>query len=189
MARQVRLRNARTRQNISASTTTNDLVRLKPTPINIHPVHHPTPIANIERQGNNANNPSPQYLNLVTSFAIDVPDPGPPLAERVCSTMAAYPDAQKLPVAEKLNEQVPLLKQAAKNASKEAAAEKRKQQPAIRQERFLRRLNEAWHGDGWMLPEPFRSKSKSQAKGFKDLHYLCHITDIACKHGLDLPSL
>ncbi|KAK1955868.1 hypothetical protein LY78DRAFT_674774 [Colletotrichum sublineola] len=76
--------------------------------------------------------------------------------------MAAYPDAQKLPVAEKLNEQVPLLKQAAKNASKEAAAEKRKQQPAIRQERFLRRLNEAWHGDGWMLPEPFRSKSKTQ---------------------------
>ncbi|KAK1570008.1 uncharacterized protein LY79DRAFT_674300 [Colletotrichum navitas] len=103
--------------------------------------------------------------------------------------MAAYPDAKKHPIAEKLNEQVPLLRNAAKGASKTAAAERRKQELSNRHAQYLRCLEEAWHGDGWMLPELFCSNSRSQGKGFKDLHYICSITDIALKHGIDLPSL
>ncbi|GKT67333.1 hypothetical protein ColTof4_14037 [Colletotrichum tofieldiae] len=103
--------------------------------------------------------------------------------------MAAYPHAEKRPVAEKLKEQVPLLEHARKSAKGAAAAQNRTNQHRTRQEGFVRRLNEAWHGEGWKLPEPFRSNSKSKGQGFKDLSYLCSITATASEHGLDLPSL
>ncbi|GJC86225.1 hypothetical protein ColLi_09063 [Colletotrichum liriopes] len=111
---------------------------------------------------------NPYHLDVVAGLADEVPAKGPKLTAHVQSTIAGYPRESRRGIADKMAEQVPLIKQAGRVIRKQASSD--------------------WQAiSRWRVPLQFQNRSKGD--GINDLSNFKSITEIALAHAIALDSL